>query len=248
MASRLIGKVALVTGGASGMGASHARAIVAEGGQVVIGDLSEVAGKNLADELGDAARFVRLDVTSEEDWDNAVVFTLQSFGKLNVLINNAGVAAYDPLGSLTRAKWDFVLAVNLTGSFLGITAALDALRSAAPSSIINVSSGSAFQGQAGLHAYTASKWGLRGFTKSAAIELGSDGIRVNSVHPGVVRTPLVAGLELEGQYGPLGRIGEPEEVSNLIVYLASDESSYSTGAEFIVDGGLLAGPAKIPNT
>lgn len=248
MTSRLEGKVALITGGAQGMGAAHARAIVAEGGQVVIGDLQEEAGQELAASLGDAARFVRLDVTNEEDWANAVAVTLDAFGKLNVLINNAGVSAFEPLDALTRSKWDLVLAVNLTAPMLGIAASLEALRAAAPSSVINVSSGAAFQGQAGLHAYTASKWGLRGFTKSAAIELGPDNIRVNSVHPGVIRTPMIQGLDLAAQAGPLGRVGEPEEVSNLIVFLASDESSYSTGSEFLVDGGSLAGPTAIPGT
>jgi 3alpha(or 20beta)-hydroxysteroid dehydrogenase len=229
------------------MGASHARVIVAEGGKVVIADLKEEAGQELATTLGDPARFI-LDVINEDDWAMAIAFTLESFGKLNVLVNNAGVSAFKSLDALTRPKWDFVLAVNLTAPMLGITAALSALRASAPLLVINVSSGAAFQGQAGLHAYVASKWGLRGFTQSAAIKLGPDNIRVNSVHRGVIRTPMTEGLDLSAQAGPFGRVGEPEEVSNLIIILASDESSYSTGSEFLVDGGPLAGPAAIPGT
>jgi 3alpha(or 20beta)-hydroxysteroid dehydrogenase len=245
MAKTLAGKVALLTGGARGMGESHARAIVAHGGKVVIGDVLDAPGQALADELGsEVTAYVHLDVTSKSDWAAAVAKTIELFGALNVLVNNAGISGFEELGTDTHAVWDRHLAINLTGPYLGIQAALDALRRSAPSSIINVGSASAFQGQAGLHAYTASKWGVRGLTKSAAVELAASNIRVNAVHPGVIRTPMTEGLDLTGQFGPLGRAGEPAEVSHMIVYLASDASSFSTGADFLVDGGTLAGPVN----
>jgi 3alpha(or 20beta)-hydroxysteroid dehydrogenase len=244
---RLVGKVALISGGARGMGASHARAITREGGQVVIGDILDDVGMALAEELGDAAEYVHLDVTSREDWDNAVEVAISRFGKLNVLVNNAGITNFGALDSYPVELWDASLAVNLTGPFLGTAAATRALKEGAPSSVINISSGSAFQGMAQLHGYTASKWGLRGLTKSVALELAADGVRVNSIHPGFVATDMIAGLELtESQKGPMGRIATPQEVSNLVVFLASDESSYSTGSEFKIDGGLLAGPMPQP--
>ena len=240
--NRLTGKVALVTGGSQGMGATHAKAIVANGGAVVIGDILDGPGQQLADELGPSATYVHLDVTKGEDWDRAVEVTVRTYGKLNVLVNNAAMSNFGELGSFTRQQWDTVLTINLTGPFLGTTACLQALKDSAPSSIVNISSASGFQGQAGLHGYTASKWGLRGFTKSAAIELAPFGIRVNSVHPGIIRTPQTAGMDLTRQFGPMARAGEPEEVSSVVVYLASDESSFASGTEFVIDGAMLAGP------
>ena len=248
MNNRLDGKVALVTGASRGMGASHARAIVQNGGRVVIADVLDEAGEALATALGSAAAYTHLDVTDRNEWDAAVAFTLSTFGTYNVLVNNAGITNFGRLGEYDAATWERTIAINLTGPFLGITASLEALKAAAPASVINVASGSAFHGQAGLHGYTASKWGLRGFTKSAALELGQYGIRVNAVHPGVIKTPMTEGLDLSALLGPLGRAGEPEDLSNMVVYLASDESSFSTGADFIVDGGSLAGPAPIPGT
>lgn len=239
--ARLTGKIAIVSGGARGMGASHARAIVANDGKVVIGDILESEGKALASELGGNARFIKLDVTKAADWDAAVRHAVIEFGGLNVLVNNAGIAPFAALEDFTEDEWNMTLSVNLTGPFLGIKAAMGALMASAPSSIINISSTSAFIGTPGLHAYTSSKFGLRGLTKSVAAELGKAGVRANSIHPGYIRTPMSAGLEDEAQKsGVLGRIGEPEEVANLVVYLASDESSFSTGSEFIVDGGQLA--------
>lgn len=244
--ARMQGKVALITGGARGMGAAHARAFLEHGAKVVIGDLRDEEGEELASELGDGARYVHLDVTSAQDWAAAVAYTVATFGKLNVLVNNAGLAVFGPLDADNRSQWDTVLAINLTGPYLGTVAARDALVAAAPSSIINVSSAAGLVGSAQGHAYSASKFGLRGLTKSAALELGPVGVRVNSVHPGPISTPATAGLDLSLIMGPLGRWGKSEEVANLVVFLASDESSFSTGSEFVVDGGQTAGTSALP--
>lgn len=241
----LVGKTALISGGARGMGASHARAIVENGGKVVIGDILDAEGQALAEELGESAVYAHLDVTKAADWDAAVALALSTFGNLNVLVNNAGIVNFGPIGGFTQEQWELIIGINLTGPFLGITAARDALVASAPSSIINISSTAGFQGTAALHGYAASKFGLRGLTKSVAMELGALNVRSNSVHPGPIRTPMTAGLDTDSMTVTLGRIGEPEEVSNLVVYLASDASSYSTGAEFIVDGGQLAGTAEV---
>jgi 3alpha(or 20beta)-hydroxysteroid dehydrogenase len=243
--ARLSGKTALVSGGARGMGASHARAIVAEGGNVVIGDLLDADGEALATELGDSAVYTHLDVTRPEDWDAAVALATSTFGGLNVLVNNAGIVNFGELSEYTASQWDLIISINLTGPFLGIAAARDALVASAPSSIVNISSTAGFQGSAALHGYTASKFGVRGLTKSVAMELGAHGVRANSIHPGPIRTPMTTDLDLDNLSGALGRIGEPAEVSNLVVYLASDESSFSTGAEFVVDGGQLAGTPAV---
>jgi 3alpha(or 20beta)-hydroxysteroid dehydrogenase len=241
---RLQNKVAIVSGGARGMGASHARAIVAEGGQVIIGDLLDEEGRALAAELGDAARYVHLDVTSPQDWSNAVSSALDSFGYLNALINNAGIANFGRLGEYTLAQWNLIMNVNATGTFLGISAAKDALIAAAPSSIVNISSTAGLQGVPAAHGYVASKFAIRGLTKSVALELGQYNVRANSVHPGIIKTPMTAGLSVGSQIGALQRPGDPEEVSALVVYLISDESSFQTGSEFVIDGGQLAGESQ----
>lgn len=239
--NRLDGKIALISGAARGMGASHARAIVAEGGKVVIGDLLDDEGRALADELGDSARYVHLDVTNEDEWAAAVAAAVDTLGGLNVLINNAGILNVGRLGSYTLQQWELILRINVTGAFLGITAARDALIAGAPSSIVNVSSTAGIQGNSALHGYTASKFAVRGLSKSVALELGAYNVRSNSVHPGTIRTPMTEGLDVGAQFGALRRIGEASEVSALVVYLASDESSFQTGTEFVVDGGELAG-------
>jgi 3alpha(or 20beta)-hydroxysteroid dehydrogenase len=241
---RLQNKVAIVSGGARGMGATHARAIVAEGGQVIIGDLLDEEGRALASELGDAARYVHLDVTSPQDWSNAVSSALDSFGHLNALINNAGIANFGRLGEYTLAQWNLIMNVNATGTFLGISAARDALIAAAPSSIVNISSTAGLQGVPAAHGYVASKFAIRGLTKSVALELGQYNVRANSVHPGIIKTPMTAGLNVGSQIGALQRPGDPEEVSALVVYLISDESSFQTGSEFVIDGGQLAGESQ----
>jgi 3alpha(or 20beta)-hydroxysteroid dehydrogenase len=243
---RLDGKVALISGAARGLGEAFARAIVRHGGSVVLGDIRDAEGEALADELGPRSLYRHLDVTSSTDWEEAVVVTVDAFGRLNVLVNNAGVAAFGSLGQFTEQQWNSVLAINLTGPFLGTSAARDALVTAAPSAIINISSTAGLVGSGQGHAYNASKFGLRGLTKSVALELGPLGVRCNSVHPGPTLTPATEGSDFSSIIGPLGRLGSPAEVANLVVYLASDESSFSTGAEFVVDGGQTAGHAALP--
>lgn len=245
MEEQLQGKVALISGGARGMGASHAREIVARGGKVVIGDVLDADGERLAEELGASATYVHLDVTDSAQWDTAVETATTMYGKLDVLVNNAGVLTQGKIGEYGEDEWNRIIGINLTGQFLGITAARQALVDAAPASIINVSSTNGFQGSAAMHGYTASKFGVRGLTKSVALELGGQGVRANSVHPGPIATPMTEGLDASDLASSLHRFGEPREVSNLVCYLASDESSFSTGAEFVVDGGQLAGYGEI---
>jgi 3alpha(or 20beta)-hydroxysteroid dehydrogenase len=232
-------KVALISGGARGMGAEHARALVAEGAKVVIGDILDDEGKALADEIGDAARYVHLDVTAAEEWEAAVASAVNEFGKLNVLVNNAGIVALGEIGKFDMAKWQKVIDVNLTGTFLGMQASVEAMKTAGGGSIINVSSIEGMRGAIMVHPYVASKWAVRGLTKSAALELGSHQIRVNSIHPGFIRTPMTKHFPDNMLTIPLGRPGQSEEVSTFVVFLASDESRYATGAEFVIDGGLV---------
>ncbi|MGP3534050.1 SDR family oxidoreductase [Microbacterium sp. RD1] len=238
---RLPGKVALISGGAGGMGARHARALVDEGASVVIGDIDASTGSALADSLGDAARFVRLDVRDNDDWASAVSMAEEEFGQLNVLVNNAGIFRGGSVADCTDEQWELVLGINLTGALRGIRAATPALTRARPSSIVNISSTAGLKGFAGAVAYGASKWGLRGLTKDAAIDLAPFGIRVNSIHPGNVQTPMIDGLYANFDHVLQGRAGQPSEISDLVVFLASDESSFSTGAEFVADGGETVG-------
>jgi 3alpha(or 20beta)-hydroxysteroid dehydrogenase len=241
--NRLAGKVALVTGAARGMGSSHARAMVAQGAKVVIADILDDAGSALAAELGSPARYVHLDVSRRDDWDAAVLAATDTFGGLNVLVNNAGIVTNGKIGEYTHEMWDRIIAVNLTGAFNGITAAVEALRAAAPSSIINVSSTAGLTGYPGLSGYSAAKFGLRGLTKAVALDLGAHGVRCNSVHPGTVETPMTGGLVTAQRHVAMRRIGSAAELSHLVVFLASDESSFCTGAEFVADGGEMAGLA-----
>ena len=221
------------------MGAADARMLVNEGAKVVIGDILDDEGQALADELGDAARYIHLDVSSADDWTAAVEIALSSFGKLNVLVNNAGIVQVGPLKTLDVARWQKVLDVNLTGPMLGTKAVIGPMIEAGGGSIINVSSIEGLRGAAYVHSYVASKWGLRGLTKSSALELASSNIRVNSIHPGFIRTPMTEHLPEDMVQTPLGRPGTPDEVATFVVFLASDESSFSTGSEFVVDGGLV---------
>src|SRR4029077_7460671 len=236
---RVDDKVALISGGARGMGAEHARALVAEGAKVVIGDILDEEGKALADEIGNAARYVHLDVTQADEWDAAVATAVHEFGKLNVLVNNAGIVALGQIGKFVMAKWHKVIDVNLTGTFLGMQASVEAMKAAGGGSIINVSSIEGMRGAVMVHPYVASKWAVRGLSKSAALELGPYQIRVNSIHPGFIRTPMTKHFPDNMLRIPLGRPGQPEEVATFIVFLASEESRYSTGAEYVIDGGLV---------
>lgn len=236
---RVDDKVVLISGGARNIGGASARMLVAEGARVVIGDLLDEEGEALAAELGDAARYVHLDVTSDEDWKSAVAHTVAEFGRLDVLFNNAGIFNGGQLQRYKRALWQEMLDVNLTGAFLGIRAAADALIAAGGGSIINTSSIEGLRGTPWAHGYVASKWGLTGLTKSVAMELAPHGIRCNSLHPGRISTPATDAMP-EGLIPiPLGRPGRPEEVASFVVFLASDESTFTTGSEFVMDGGTV---------
>jgi 3alpha(or 20beta)-hydroxysteroid dehydrogenase len=234
---RLDGKRALITGAASGLGAATARRFVEEGATVVVADVAEEGGRTQAEELG--ATFERLDVRDESAWVAAVD---RSDG-LDVLVNNAGIVELGGVAEMDEASFRRVLDVNTVGVFLGMRSVVPAMRARGGGSIVNISSIAGLVGNPYSIGYAASKWAVRGMTKSAAVDLALDGIRVNSVHPGVIRTPMSASVELSKTSGlsPLERLGEPVEVANLIVYLASDESSFTTGAEHIVDGGTTAG-------
>jgi 3alpha(or 20beta)-hydroxysteroid dehydrogenase len=236
---RVDGKVALISGGARGMGEAHARLLVAEGAQVVIGDILDEQGKAVADALGDAARYVHLDVTEPDQWQSAVSTAVTDFGKLDVLVNNAGIVNLGPLKTFDLGKWRQILDVNLTGTFLGMQAVVDPMTAAGGGSIVNISSIEGIRGAPFVHGYVATKWAVRGLTKSAALELASQKIRVNSVHPGFIRTPMTKHLPDDMVTIPLGRPAESREISTFVVFLASDESAYATGSEFIVDGGLV---------
>jgi 3alpha(or 20beta)-hydroxysteroid dehydrogenase len=213
--------------------------LVAEGAKVVIGDVLDEEGKALATDIGDAARYVHLDVTQPDQWDAAVAMAIEEFGKLNVLVNNAGIVALGQLRNFDLGKWQKVIDVNLTGTFLGMRVAVDPMTAAGGGSIINVSSIEGLRGAPAVHPYVASKWAVRGLAKSAALELAPFNIRVNSIHPGFIRTPMTEKLPEDMVTIPLGRPGESREVSTFVLFLASDESSYATGSEFVMDGGLV---------
>lgn len=248
MSGRLAGKTALITGAARGQGAAEARLFVSEGARVAIADVLEAEGKALADELGEQARFVALDVTSEEQWSAAVARTVDEFGSLDVLVNNAGVLRFNRVQSETVEGFRSVLDVNLVGVFLGMQAVASPMSDVGGGSIVNISSTAGIVGMPGTAAYVASKWGVTGLTKAAAIDLGPSNIRVNSVHPGSIDTPMIRmdGLPTEAfepyyRRLPIKRLGAASEVANVVLFLASDESSYCTGAAFVVDGGQTCG-------
>lgn len=248
---RLQGKVALISGGARGMGAVEARLFAREGASVAIADVLDDDGKKVEAEInetGGQCLYLRLDVTSEEQWQRAVASTVARFGRLDILVNNAGVSQRGGLEDTTAADWDRVMAINAKGVFLGAKAATPELRKAGGGSIINISSQMGIVGSdvSGV-GYHASKGAVRTFTKAAAIRLASEGIRVNSVHPGPIVTPMTEERLQDPAYRehmrsriPLGRIGTPEDVAYGVLYLASDESSFVTGAELVIDGGWVA--------
>jgi 3alpha(or 20beta)-hydroxysteroid dehydrogenase len=247
---RLDGKVALITGGARGMGKSHVRHFVAEGARVVFGDVLDDKGGYVAAKLGEqSCRYLHHDVTRPDDWEAAVALAVDAFGKLDVLVNNAGILAFASIAEMPLADFRRVLEVNAVGCWLGMKVVIDPMKNAGGGSIVNISSIEGFTGAAGLSAYSASKFAIRGMTKVAARELAQFGIRVNSVHPGGVLTRMIvdsAGAREGGEdfikATPLARFAEPVEISRLVAYLASDDSSFSTGSEFVADGGILAGP------
>ena len=238
---RFDGKTAIITGAARGIGAATARAFAAEGAVVVVADVLDTEGRALADELGPAARFHNLDVTSEPDWRAVLASAEQDFGPVSILVNNAGILAYGTIEEQRPEEFRHVLEVNLFGAWLGMHTAAPSLRRAGGGVVINVSSTAGLMGYANLGAYTASKWGLRGLTKTAALELAADGVRVCSIHPGPIATPMTAGMDdsvVAGQ--PIARFGTSEEVAQLALFIAAD-ATYSTGSEFIVDGGATTG-------
>lgn len=242
---RLSGKVAIITGAASGQGAEEAKLFVAEGAKVVMTDVQQEAGEQLAAELGPHAVFVKHDVTNEADWAAVVAAAVEHFGGVDVLVNNAGILAMPSIEDTTPELFDKIMAVNVRGAFLGIKAVLPLMKSKGAGSIINISSAAGMSGQINALAYTSSKWALRGMTKSAALDLGLFGIRVNSIHPGTIATPMTAasGVAL-GRPLPLAalnRAADPAEVATGVLFLASDESSYMTGSEMVIDGGMGCG-------
>lgn len=242
-------RVVIVTGGARGMGAAHARHLVSEGARVVIGDVLDAEGEALAGELGESARYLHHDVTDEDAWNRIVALTTDSFGRLDGLLNNAGILAFASLADMDLAGFRRIVDINLTGTWLGIRAVAPVLTEGGGGSIVNVSSINGMAGAAGLTAYTASKFAVRGLTKAAAQELGRSGIRVNSIHPGSIATPMTqrggdqSGSDESAFFArvPIARWGQPEEVAPLAAYLLSDQSTYCTGSEFVVDGGVLSG-------
>jgi 3alpha(or 20beta)-hydroxysteroid dehydrogenase len=245
---RLEGKVTVISGGAGGQGSAQAERFVAEGAKVVLGDIAADRGTELARVLGSTASFVPLDVTSEESWEAAVRHAVEAYGHLDVLINNAGIVKPAPLIDTTLDDYMSVIQVNQVGTFLGMKVAAPEMAKAGGGSIINTSSIAGLQGVANVVSYVASKFAITGMTKVGAIEFGRSNIRVNSIHPGAVDTPMIAAdfddIDQSSLYDglPAGRVGRPEDIANLCVFLASDESEYCTGAEFVIDGGFLAGP------
>ena len=250
---RLDNKVALVSGGSRGMGQSHCRMFAAEGAKVMVADILDDEGKAVAADIGPNAIYQHLDVTSEGDWAAAIDAVMEAFGRLDVLVNNAGIAEPSPLADLSLESYRRVTEVNQTGVFLGMRAAVRPMTESGGGSIINISSIDGQVGMDNLTSYIASKWAVRGMTKTAAMELAPLGIRVNSIHPGFILTHMgstdeVTPEEVHGRLeaysarmAPMGRAGVPEEISRLALFLASDESSYSTGSEFVSDGGFTAG-------
>jgi NAD(P)-dependent dehydrogenase (short-subunit alcohol dehydrogenase family) len=248
---RLAGKVALISGAARGMGAAEARLFAREGARVVIGDVLEAEGAAVQAEIsakGGEAVFVRLDVTRESDWEQAVASTVQRFGKLDVLVNNAGIGGVGRVEETATEAWDRVMEVNAKGVFLGTRAAIPAMRRAGGGSIINISSQLGLVGMDDSSPqYTASKGAVRLLTKTTALQYARDGIRCNSVHPGPIVTPMTERRRAEPAVYqrmlsriPLGRYGEPDEVAYGVLYLASDEASFVTGSELVIDGGWTA--------
>jgi 3alpha(or 20beta)-hydroxysteroid dehydrogenase len=245
---RVDAKVILISGGARGQGEAEARVLVREGARVVIGDVQDELGGKIAAELGAGAVYERLDVRSPRDWQRAVALAEQRFGRLDGLVNNAGISRAGSIEAMPLDDYLEVVNVNQVGCFLGMQAAIPALRRAGGGSIVNISSIAGLRGVAGMAAYCASKFAIRGMTKVAALELGHDGIRVNSVHPGTIDTPMVSGPEFADvdkaayfRKQPVPRIGTSEEVASLVLYLISDESGFATGGEFVIDGGVMAG-------
>ncbi|MDY0404270.1 glucose 1-dehydrogenase [Virgibacillus sp. 179-BFC.A HS] len=243
---RLDGKVAVVTGGSRGQGASHVRELVEEGAKVVFSDVLVDEGEALAKELGQNVKFIKHDVTRIAEWQHVIDETESTFGPVNILVNNAGIVITKNIEDLSEEEYRKVIDVNQLSVFLGMKTALPSMKKTGNGSIINISSIDGLRGAAGNSAYDSSKFAVRGITKTAALEFAQYGIRVNSIHPGIIETPMI---KVEGSSDlveklkegiPLKRTAKPHEVSKLVVFLASDDASYSTGSEFVIDGGITA--------
>jgi NAD(P)-dependent dehydrogenase (short-subunit alcohol dehydrogenase family) len=244
--TRFNGRVALVTGGASGIGKATAQRIAAEGGSVLIADVQDDAGAAVVEEIegsGGAAAFVHLDVTDEQGWAHAVAETIERFGGLDILVNNAGIGDTEPIEVTTVDTWNKVVAVTQTSVFLGMKAAADALKASGHGAVVNISSMYGIVGSGVSPAYHAAKGAVRLLTKTTALGWAQEGVRVNSVHPGYIDTPILGDTDRDALIGatPIGRLGQPEEIAALITFLASDDASFVTGAEFVADGGYTAG-------
>ena len=246
---KLQGKVALITGAARGQGEAEARLFVAEGAKVVLGDVLDDDGKRVAEALGGAAVYCHHDVSQPESWSNFTAVAEGAFGRIDALVNNAGILRMSSIAEITLEEYMQVIGINQVGVLLGMQAVIPGMTRAGGGSIVNISSVGGLSGVPGMVAYVSSKFAVRGMTKTAALELGSLGIRVNSVHPGAVDTPMLT-LPSERVTGSdpyanvaLGRICQPEEIAELVAFLASDESSYCTGSEFTADGGMMC---KVP--
>jgi 3(or 17)beta-hydroxysteroid dehydrogenase len=251
---RVKGKVAIITGGAGGLGKAQALLLAQEGAKVVVTDLDEAHGKGVAEEIkghGGETIFIQHDVSSEIHWKRVISETLEKFGKLDILVNNAGVIIFKNIHDTSLDEWRWLMSINLDGVFLGTKYAMEAMKKSGGGSIINISSAAGIIGTLDTSAYHASKGGVRIFTKAAALECSKAGynynIRVNSVHPGVMKTAMVEGLMEDEEkkkaalsWHPIGRFGEPEDIAYGVLYLASDESSFMTGAELVIDGGWTA--------
>lgn len=249
---RMDGKVAIITGAARGQGEAEARLFAAEGARVVVADVLADEAAAVAADIGDAARSATLDVTDEDAWQRVVAETEEAWGPVTTLVNNAGILDFEALERYDVDRFRRVLDVNVTGAFLGIKSVAPSMARASNGSIVNISSNAGMEGLPFVSAYSTSKWAIRGLSRSAAIELGRKGIRVNTVHPGMVDTPMTRmGAETAEtdsafvRHLPIRRVGTVDDIAPVVLFLCSDEAAYVTGAEYVVDGGHLAGDATV---
>ncbi|WP_264425003.1 glucose 1-dehydrogenase [Novosphingobium sp. KCTC 2891] len=236
----LSGQVAIVTGAAQGMGESFAVQLAAAGARVVVADINDALGTAVAERIGEGAMFVHHDVTSRAEWDAVIAAAEERWGPVSILVNNAGIAVWGSMETVDEAEARKMLDVDLMGVLIGMQAVIPTMRRAGHGSIVNIASVASMKGTEGLTVYSAAKWAVRGMTKCAALELGADNIRVNAVHPGMIATAMTVDMpDPQGQ--PIKRKGGPDEVGNTVLFLASDASSYTTGCDFVVDGGMTIG-------